>query len=128
MTPEQLAVRDFNRILGRVVNDKPTMLDADEAMLCWALIYEENHELFQAMAQKDFVGIVDALGDLLYVVYAAGAGYGVDLEPIFHEIHKSNLTKLGDDGKVIFREDGKVLKSKNYQPPDLERILVEQSN
>lgn len=123
MTPEQSAVKEFNTTFGAPVNDTPTVLDADEAFLRWLLIHEENEELLTAMTQGDLVGVADALGDLLYVVYGAGVAYGLDLEPIFNEIHDSNMKKLGPDGKVHYREDGKVLKPEGWKPPQLEPIL-----
>src|SRR4051812_1015034 len=80
------------------------------------LIREETDELETAMAENDIVEIGDALGDLLYVVYGTAITYGLQnaLPEIFNHIHDSNMSKLGLDGKPIFREDGKVLKGPNY--------------
>ena len=75
------------------------------------------------MEQRDMVGIADALTDILYVVYGTGHSYGIDLDECFQEVHSSNMSKLGEDGKPIRRDDGKILKGPNYFAPDLESIL-----
>jgi len=87
------------------------------------LIREELRELVRAQYECDLVGIVDALGDLLYVVYGAAVTYGIDMESITDEIHRSNMTKI--EGAEI-RKDGKILKGPHYKPPKLRRILIEQ--
>lgn len=127
MNEQQLATKEFNTTFGAPVNDTPTLLSDAEAGLRWLLIYEENNELMDAMQQGDLVGIADALGDLLYVVNGAGVAYGIDLEPIFNEIHRSNMTKRNPDGTVSYREDGKILKPEGYERPQLEPILEAQS-
>ena len=83
------------------------------------MIEEELTELHDALRIGDAIGTADAIGDLLYVVYGAALAYGIDMEPIFTEIHRSNMTKVG--GKV--RGDGKVLKPQGYSPPNLKPIL-----
>jgi predicted HAD superfamily Cof-like phosphohydrolase len=88
------------------------------------LIDEELTELHEGMQNESLVEIADALTDLLYVVYGAGHAYGIDLDKTFAEVHRSNMTKLGEDGKPIRREDGKVMKSKNYQPPQLAPLVL----
>ena len=87
------------------------------------LIREELGELVCAQGGNDLVGIADALGDLLYVIYGAAVSYGIDMEPITNEIHRSNMTKI--EGAEI-RKDGKILKGPHYKPPKLRRILLEQ--
>ena len=67
--------------------------------------------------------MADALTDLLYVIYGMGITYGLNLDECFKEVHRSNMSKLGADGKPIYRSDGKVLKGENYSPPNLKRIL-----
>ena len=126
MTPEQTAVKQFNADFGAPVNEHPTVLDQSEAGLRWMLIHEENQELLDAIVAEDLVGVADALGDLLYVVYGAGVAFGIDLEPVFNEIHRSNMTKKGPDGVVKYREDGKILKPDGYEPPSLEPIIEAQ--
>ena len=79
---------------------------------------------------KEYVGtalsaqeVADALTDLLYVVYGAGHAFGIDLDECFQEVHESNMSKLGENGRAIKREDGKVLKPDTYFPPDLKSVL-----
>lgn len=121
MTSEQLAVRDFHTKMGRTdLNaSKPNLPDQVVSTLRLALILEEYTELRESVDKKDIVGVADALGDLLYVVYGAAVTFGIDLEPVFNEIHRSNMTKEGAQA----REDGKILKGPNYTPPNLKPIL-----
>jgi predicted HAD superfamily Cof-like phosphohydrolase len=88
------------------------------------LIEEELNELKEAIANDDLVEVADALADLLYVVYGAGAAFGINLDACFHEVHSSNMSKLGEDGKPIYREDGKVMKGPNFREPALRDILT----
>jgi predicted HAD superfamily Cof-like phosphohydrolase len=92
------------------------------------LIAEELGELKEAIRDKDIVEVADALTDLLYVVYGAGHAFGIDLDKCFNEVHRSNMSKLGLDGKPIYREDGKVLKGQNYFDPDLITIVQGDNN
>lgn len=116
-------VEDFMEAMGQEVNAVPTWPEDDIQRLRLDLIEEELDELHYAIDNKDMVEIADALGDLLYVVYGAGHAFGIDLDECFKEIHASNMSKLGPDGKPIKREDGKVLKPDTFFPPDLKTIL-----
>ena len=116
-------VEDFMEAMGQDVNAVPTWPEEDIQRLRLDLIEEELDELHYAIDNKDMVEIADALGDLLYVVYGAGHAFGIDLDECFKEIHASNMSKLGPDGKPIKREDGKVLKPDTFFPPDLKTIL-----
>ena len=116
-------VEDFMEAMGQDVNVVPTFPEEDIQRLRLDLIEEELDELHYAIDNKDMVEIADALGDLLYVVYGAGHAFGIDLDECFKEIHASNMSKLGPDGKPIKREDGKVLKPYTFFPPDLKTIL-----
>ena len=116
-------VEDFMEAMGQEVNAVPTWPEDDIQRLRLDLIEEELDELHYAIDNKDMVEIADALGDLLYVVYGAGHAFGIDLDECFKEIHASNMSKLGPDGKPIKREDGKVLKPDTFFPPDLKSIL-----
>ena len=116
-------VEDFMEAMGQEVNAIPTFPEEEVQRLRLDLIEEELDELHYAIANKDMVEIADALGDLLYVVYGAGHAFGIDLDECFKEIHASNMSKLGPDGKPIKREDGKVLKPDTFFPPDLKSIL-----
>lgn len=111
-------------VFGQEVNFEPTLRDQETRDLRIDLISEELEELDLALTNKDIVEVADALTDLLYVVYGAGHAFGIDLDECFTEVHESNMSKLGEDGKPIYREDGKVLKGPNYFPPNLEEIVV----
>jgi len=108
---------------GQEVKTKPEFPDADTVALRIELIGEELNELWDACEQKDIVGVAYALADILYVTYGAGHAFGVDLDKCFAELQRSNMSKLGEDGKPIYREDGKVLKGPNYSEPDLKSVL-----
>ena len=116
-------VGDFMEAFGQSVQVDPTWPDFNTRELRIELIQEELEELSDAVADRDMVQIADALTDLLYVVYAAGHSFGIDLDECFQEVHSSNMSKLGEDGRPIYREDGKVLKGPGYFEPDLEGIL-----
>jgi predicted HAD superfamily Cof-like phosphohydrolase len=116
-------VEDFMEAMGQEVNAVPSFPEQEIQRLRLDLIEEELDELHYAIDNKDMVEIADALGDLLYVVYGAGHAFGIDLDECFKEIHASNMSKLGPDGKPIKREDGKVLKPDTFFPPDLKSIL-----
>lgn len=115
----------FMETFNQKVADTPRLVDESTAYLRLNLIKEEVEELKQAIEQNDLTGIADALTDILYVTYGAGAAYGIDLDSCFEEVHRSNMSKLGVDGKPIYRQDGKVLKGPNYSPPNLDKILYE---
>jgi len=115
-------VAQFMKGFGQELPDTPGFPDHETVKLRLDLIEEEYHELVEATLTSDLTGVADALGDLLYVVYGAGHAFGINLGLIFNEIHLSNMSKLGEDGKPIYREDGKVMKGENYFEPDLERF------
>lgn len=117
-------VGDFMEAFGQEVNCEPTLRDSETRSLRVELIQEELEELQTALDNKDIVEVADALTDLLYVVYGAGHAFGIDLDECFAEVHESNMSKLGENGRPIYREDGKVLKGPNYFPPNLEDIVL----
>lgn len=114
---------DFMQAFGQAVRTAPNFPDANTVALRVELIAEELCELQEAIHNKDIVEVADALTDLLYVVYGAGHTFGIDLDECYKEVHRSNMSKLGEDGKPIYRKDGKVLKGPYYSPPDLNKIL-----
>tara|TARA_B100000900_G_C20554902_1_gene706349 strand:- start:427 stop:810 length:384 start_codon:yes stop_codon:yes gene_type:complete len=116
-------VRDFMKTFGQEVKTEPELPDKETAKLRIELIVEELNELIDANEDKDLIGIADALTDILYVTYGAGHAFGIDLDSCFREVQRSNMSKLGEDGKPIYREDGKVLKGPNYSEPDLKKTL-----
>ena len=114
-------VREFMEAFEQEVKKKPEWPDADTVKLRVDLIEEEYDELKQAVYSYDgtITDVADALCDILYVVYGMAHSYGIDIDECFREVHVSNMSKLGEDGKPIYREDGKVVKGPNYRPPDL---------
>lgn len=116
-------VGDFMEAFGQRVEMEPTWPDFNTRELRLELIQEELEELSDAVADRDMIQIADALTDLLYVVYGAGHTFGLDLDECFQEVHRSNMSKLGENGRPIYREDGKVMKGPGYFEPDLEGIL-----
>lgn len=121
MTKEQQVVKDFMQKAGQDCQDKPTQnLTYGVKQLRWKLIQEELDEY---LAATNVFETSDALGDLLYVVYGAAVAHGIDLEPIFEEIHRSNMTKFIDGHR---REDGKWMKGPSYAPANLKPIIESQ--
>lgn len=117
------SVREFMTTFGQEVKTKPEIPDAETVELRIELISEELEELWDACKDKDIIGVADALTDILYVTYGAGHAFGVDLDKCFAEVQRSNMSKLGEDGKPIYRDDGKVMKGPNYSEPDLKKTL-----
>jgi len=120
-------VEEFMTTFGQEVKTRAEWPDEDVCDLRVDLIEEEFDELREAIYSKEgtLVDVADALTDLLVVVYGAGHAFGIDLDECFKEVHRSNMSKLGEDGKPIYREDGKVLKGPNYSEPNLEGIVNE---
>jgi predicted HAD superfamily Cof-like phosphohydrolase len=116
-------VHDFHEAFGQPVRTKPQNIPFKETTLRRALITEELQELREAHDAGDIVGIADALADLLYVVYGTAVVHGIDIDQVFYEVHRSNMSKLGLDGKPVMRADGKVLKGPTYSPPDIAGVL-----
>ena len=87
------------------------------------LIQEELNELEDAMKTKNLTEIADALTDILYVTYGAGYAYGINLDKCFAEVQRANMSKLGNDGKPIYNENGKVMKGPNYSKPNLKKFV-----
>ncbi|WP_428225283.1 hypothetical protein [Flavobacterium sp.] len=120
------AVREFHTAFGLGVNEFPTAnLEESVSILRYTLMKEENEEYLQALEKKDIVGIADALGDMLYVLCGTILEHGLQykIEEVFEEIQRSNMSKLGEDGRPIYREDGKVMKGPNYFKPNVAKIL-----
>ena len=118
-------VGEFMSTFGQTVRTKPTLpiKVPQVSRLRVELIEEELQELRKALEDNDVIEVADALTDLLYVVYGSGHAFGIDLDQCFEEVHSSNMSKLGEDGQPIFREDGKVLKGPNYFKPMLQEVL-----
>ena len=116
-------VEEFMTAFGQDVEKGASMPDRKTAMLRLKLILEEYEELETAVEEQHLVGIADALTDILYVTYGAGHAFGINLDECFEEVHESNMSKLGPDGKPIYRDDGKVMKGPDYREPDLRKVL-----
>lgn len=116
-------VAEFMRTFGQPIADAPAFPPRRVAWMRLKLILEEVWELIVAMARRDMVGIADAITDILVVVYGMGITYGIDVDACFREVMRSNMSKMGADGKPVYRADGKVTKGENYQPPDLRKVM-----
>ena len=116
-------VKIFMKNFGQMVRTKPQFPDKKTMQLRYDLIKEELKELEQAMKTKNLREIADALTDILYVTYGAGYAYGIDLDKCFKEVQRANMSKLGEDGKPIYNEKGKVMKGPNYLEPNLKQFV-----
>ena len=117
------SVKIFMKTFGQEVKNKASFPNEKIIKLRSDLIEEEFSELKKAFEEKNLEEVADALTDILYVTYGAGCAFGINLDKCFEEVQKSNMSKLGDDGKPIYNEKGKVMKSKKYSPPDFKKIL-----
>ena len=120
------AVEAFHSAFGLGIAKQPTATLAKETIdLRYNLMKEENEEYLEAAAAGDLVEIADALGDMLYILCGTIITHGLQdkITAVFNEIQRSNMSKLGADGKPIYREDGKVLKGPNYFKPNLKKIV-----
>ena len=116
-------VKKFMITFGQRVISRPQFPDEKTMNLRFDLIKEELDELEQAMKTKDLKEVADALTDILYVTYGAGCAYGINLDKCFKEVQRANMSKLGDDGKPIFNEKGKVMKGPNFLAPNLKQFI-----
>lgn len=120
------AVKEFHRAFGIGYSEVPKGdLGEQKNRLRYDLMKEENEEYFEAVQNNDKIEIADALGDMLYILCGTIIEHGLQhkIEEVFDEIQRSNMSKLGHDGKPIYREDGKVMKGPNYFKPDFSMIL-----
>ena len=117
-------VGTFMKTFGQEVKTKPSFSTDKINKLRIDLIKEELDELTQALNNIDLLEVADALTDILYVTYGAGHAFGIDLDKCFDEVQKSNMSKLGKDGKPIYNENGKVMKGPDYFKPDLSKFLI----
>ena len=116
-------VKTFMQTFGQEVKIKAEFPEEKIVKLRYHLIKEELSELQNAIKTKDLKEIADALTDILYVTYGAGHAYGIDLDKCFKEVQKSNMSKLGEDGKPIYNETGKVMKGSKYFEPNLRQFI-----
>ena len=116
-------VGTFMKTFGQEVKNKPSFSTDKINKLRIDLIVEELEELKEAMNNKDLLEVADALTDILYVAYGAGHAFGIDLDKCFDEVQNSNMSKLGENGKPIYNDSGKVMKGPNYFRPDLSKFV-----
>lgn len=137
------AVTKFHEVFGHNINEpnncsiplRLSLIGEEAGELIDALLREDNNTysdelkaLFSSLGEEssiplDIVGIADALGDIVYVVFGMAIELGIDLNAVLEEIHRANMSKLGADGKPIYNEQGKVMKGPNYAPPDIASVL-----
>ncbi|OUX54362.1 MAG: phosphoribosyl-ATP diphosphatase [Pelagibacteraceae bacterium TMED287] len=116
-------VKKFMITFGQTVKNKAEFPEEKVIKLRENLILEELSELKDAIKAKDIVEVADALTDILYVTYGAGTAFGIDLDKCFQEVHDSNMSKLGEDGKPIYNDQGKVMKGPKYFKPELSKFI-----
>ncbi len=120
------AVHAFHTAFKLNIQNNPTVTISEERKkLRFELMKEENEEYLEAAQNNDLVEVADALGDMLYILCGTIIEHGMQdkIEEVFNEIQRSNMSKLGEDGKPIYREDGKVLKGPNYFKPDFSKLF-----
>ena len=125
MEKQLKAVEKFHKAFGQENGKWPRNIDIDDFELRHRLMSEENDEYLDACDEDSLVGIADALGDQLYILCGTILKHGMQhiIEEVFDEIQASNMSKLGDDGKPLLREDGKILKGPGYFKPDLSKFI-----
>ncbi len=116
-------VKTFMQTFGQEVKLIPSFSTEKINDLRYSLIQEELDELKQAIENKDLLEVADALTDILYVTYGAGHAFGIDLDSCFEEVQNSNMSKLGNNGKPIYNDAGKVMKGSNFYKPDLSKFV-----
>tara|TARA_Y100001958_G_scaffold152175_1_gene138030 strand:+ start:508 stop:885 length:378 start_codon:yes stop_codon:yes gene_type:complete len=114
----------FMSTFGQEIKKKSSLSSDKTNSLRLNLIQEELDELTIAIKENDILEVADALTDILYVTYGAGHAFGINLDKCFDEVQKSNMSKLGKDGKPIYNDKGKVMKGPDYFKPDLSKFLI----
>ncbi|MFO0357506.1 MAG: hypothetical protein ACK50A_11165 [Sphingobacteriaceae bacterium] len=119
------SVEEFHEVFQIGNANEIKLIDEKDYTLRYNLIKEENEEYLEACKNGDIVEIADALGDQLYILFGTILKHGLQhkIEEVYDEIHRSNMSKLDEEGKPIFREDGKILKSSLYFKPEIHRII-----
>ena len=117
-------VKKFMKTFGQEVKEKAGFPNEKITSLRYDLIKEELDEFKEALDKKDIKEVADALTDILYVTYGAGHAFGIDLDKCFQEVQNSNMSKLGEDGKPIYNDNGKVMKGPNYFKPNLKKFVA----
>ena len=118
------SVKKFMETFGQEIREKASFPNEKIVSLRCDLIREELDELQEAIKNKDIKEVADALTDILYVTYGAGHAFGINLDQCFEEVQNSNMSKLGNDGKPIYNDKGKVMKGPNYFKPNLSKFVA----
>ena len=118
------SVKKFMETFGQEIKEKASFPNDKITSLRYDLIKEELDEFREAIDKKDIKEVADALTDILYVTYGAGHAFGIDLDKCFEEVQNSNMSKLGNDGKPIYNDKGKVMKGPNYFKPNLSKFVA----
>ena len=118
-----ISVKKFMETFGQEVKSKPAFPSEKISKLRYDLIKEELDEFQEALNDKNLKEVADSLTDILYVTYGAGHAFGIDLDKCFDEVQRSNMSKLGADGKPIYNEHGKVMKGPKYFQPNLKKFI-----
>ena len=118
------SVKKFMQTFGQEVKEKAEFPKEKIINLRYDLIDEELKEFKEAIAKRDIKEVADALTDILYVTYGAGHAFGIDVDKCFQEVQSSNMSKLGEDGKPIYNDKGKVMKGPNYFKPNLNKFVI----
>ena len=116
-------VKNFMETFGQEVKSRPSFSSDKINILRYNLIKEELDEFKEALDNNDLLEVADALTDILYVTYGAGHAFGINLDACFEEVQNSNMSKLGNDGKPIYNDQGKVMKGPKYFKPDLSKFI-----
>ena|SRR5689334_25423988 len=116
-------VEEFHKAFKLPISEKLKLPDPNERHLRRALLLEEVNEYIEGEINNSLIDIADGLADMVYIICGTALAYGIPLEDVFNEVHRSNMTKLDTDGNPIFREDGKILKGPNYEPPNIGKVL-----
>ena len=116
-------VKKFMETFGQEVKTKPEFPSEKIVKLRYDLIKEELDEFEQALKEQNLKEVADSLTDILYVTYGAGHAFGIDLDKCFDEVQRSNMSKLGENGKPIYNEQGKVMKGPKYFEPNLSKFI-----
>lgn len=122
MSEQQEKVKEFHQKLGFTVNETPTLISIELGLIRHKDTLKEMTELISAILDEDLIEIADALGDVMYLIRGTAAAYGLPIDRVFNEIHRSNMTKERPPGGG----DAKAVKGKGYRPPDLSFILEEE--
>ncbi len=115
-------VREFHQAFGQRIGRRPSLPEESERTLRKALLTEEFEEYKRGEENNDIVEIADALADIIYIVCGTAVSYGIPLDALYAEVHRSNMAKLVD-GKVLRRDDGKIIKPEGWTPPNIEGVL-----